>query len=91
MDDMQITELYIATKYLDYAEVDAWMQTRELMLSVLGPYLKEKDTKSSDLIRLPIDDEEARNHTTEITDKEIEWFNKYKNNFKPSKKEKAEE
>ena len=54
-------------------------------------YLKKKDTKSSDLIRLPIDDEEARNHTTEITDKEIEWFNKYKNNFKPSKKEKAEE
>lgn len=86
MDEMQISELNIVTKYLDYAEVDQWMQTRELMLSVLGPYLKKKDTKSSDLIRLPIDDDEAKNHTTEITDKEIEWFNKYKDKFNPNKK-----
>lgn len=86
MDEMQISELNIATKYLDYAEVDQWMQTRELMLSVLGPYLKKKDTKSSDLIRLPIDDEEAKNHTTELTNKELEWFNKYKDLYNPSKK-----
>lgn len=86
MDEMQISELNIATKYLDYAEVDQWMQTRELMLSVLGPYLKKKDTKSSDLIRLPIDDEEAKNHTTELTNKELEWFNKYKDLYNPNKK-----
>lgn len=84
---MQITELHIATKYLDYVEVDAWLRTRELMLSVLGPYLKKKDTKSSDLIRLPIDEDEYnRNHTTEITNKEVEWFNRYKKALK----EKAE-
>ena len=84
---MQITELHIATKYLDYVEVDAWLRTRELMLSVLGPYLKKKDTKSSDLIRLPIDEDEYnRNHTTEITNKEVEWFNRYKKSLK----EKAE-
>lgn len=86
MDEMQISELNIATKYLDYAEVDQWMQTRELMLSVLGPYLKKKDTKSSDLIRLPIDDEEAKNHTTELTNKELEWFLKYKDLYNPNKK-----
>lgn len=86
LDDMSITDLCIATKYLDYCEVGSWMQTRQIMLSVLKPYLKKKDMTAAELLPLPIDDDEKLNHTTEITNEEIEWYNKAKKQFEEQMK-----
>ena len=85
MDDMSMPDLAIMTKYLDYAEVISWNQTRHVMLTTLKPYLKKKDTKAEDLFPLPIDNDikeiERQNHTTEISNTEVEWFKKFKQNY----------
>ena len=89
MDDMSMPDLAIMTKYLDYAETASWIQTRQIMLSVLKPYLKKKDTKAEDLFPLPIDNDikeiERQNHTTEISNTEVEWFKKFKQNYEKKK------
>ena len=85
MDDMSMPDLAIMTKYLDYAETASWIQTRQIMLSVLKPYLKKKDTKAEDLFPLPIDNDikeiERQSHTTEISNDEVEWYKKFKQNY----------
>lgn len=79
LDTMQWGDIAIASAYIDYAEVTQWMQTRELMLSILSPYLKKKDTTGKDLIHLPIDDEDK---DTTISNEEVEWYKKFKENYK---------
>ena len=41
MDECRVTDIPILTKYLAFADTVSWLQTRELMLSVLRPYLKK--------------------------------------------------
>lgn len=83
---MQVPDLYIATKYLDYAECAAWSQTRQIMLCTLKPYLKKKNITAAEFFPLPTDSNEAKNHTTIITNEELKWFNENKDYFAPKKK-----
>ena len=80
---MQIIDLCIATKYLEYAEVASWNQTRQIMLASLSPYLKKKDMTAQELWPLPIDD--GVKHTTEMTNKEVAWFKKFTEYWKKKK------
>lgn len=81
MNELTITEIPILTKYLDLADTVSWIQTRELMLSVLRPYLKKKNTTAKDLFPLPIDDDGVE-HTTEIANEDVAWYNKFVENYK---------
>lgn len=83
MDDMHIPDVQIMTKYLEYAETSTWVQTRQIMLSVLKPYLKKKDITAEELFPLAIDkDKKAyQGHTTEMTNEELEWWHKYKEQY----------
>ena len=78
---MQIIDLCIATKYLEYAEITQWNQTRQIMLCTLKPYLKKKDTTAAELFPLPDDDNHKDELTTEVTNEEIDWFKNFKNNY----------
>lgn len=80
LDDMQMIELPIATKYLEFSEVINWQQTREIMLSVLRPYLKKKDTSAQDILPLPTDEVHIPNH--EISNDEVSWYKQYVKNYK---------
>lgn len=88
MDDMSMPDLVIMTKYLDYAETASWLQTRQIMLSTLRPYLKKKDTKAEDLFPLAIDKDikDMEGHTTEISNAEVEWFKKFKHKYEKGSK-----
>lgn len=81
---MQIMDLCIATKYLKYAEVAQWNQTRQIMLCTLKPYLKKKDMTVQELFPLPIDEDDVE-HTTEVTNEEVEWFKHFKEQYKEGK------
>lgn len=85
MDECRVTDIPILTKYLAFADTVSWLQTRELMLSVLRPYLKKKDTTAKDLFKLPIDDDGVE-HTTEIANEDVEWYNKFVENYKKGNK-----
>lgn len=80
MDDLQITEIPILTKYLNYVDITSWMQTRELMLSVLRPYLKKKGTTAQELFPLPTDDKVEL--TKEISNEDVNKWKEYVNNYK---------
>ena len=80
MNELTITEIPILTKYLDLADTVSWIQTRELMLSVLRPYLKKKDTTAKDLFHLPIDDDGVE-HNYSVKNEEVEWWKKFKENY----------
>jgi len=80
MDDLQITEIPILTKYLSYADITSWMQTRELMLSVLRPYLKNKNTTAQELFPLPTDSHVELTH--EISNEDVSKWKEYVNNYK---------
>lgn len=84
MDEMQIPDLAIMTKYLDFAEAAAWAQTRQIMLCSLKPYLKKKDITASEFWPLPIDDI-GNEHTTEAKPELIEWFKKYQDDYSNKK------
>ena len=43
VEDADMSDIVIILKHIEYAEVQAWQRTREIMLSVLRPYLKKKD------------------------------------------------
>ncbi len=81
MDDLQVTEIPILTKYLNYADITSWMQTRELMLSVLRPYLKKKDITAQDLFSLPTD-EKPEPLSKEVSKVDIALWNNYVENYK---------
>lgn len=82
MDDMSLIDLTIMSKYIEYADVLDWARTRLLMLSVLKPYLKKKDTSAADILHLPIDDIDKEQGRTDVTNEEIDWFKKVKQQFK---------
>lgn len=78
MDDMQIPDLQIMTKYLDFAEAASWAQTRQIMLCSLKPYLKKKNITAEEFFPLPTDEqEEGREITYEADPKLVESFLKY--------------
>lgn len=87
MNELTITEIPILTKYLDLADTVSWIQTRELMLSVLRPYLKKKNITSKELMPLPIDEDnkEKAIHTTEISNEDVEYFNNFCKEFEKQK------
>lgn len=80
LDEMQIPDLIIVTKYLDYAECASWVQTRQIMLSVLKPYLKNKNLTADQLFPLPIDKKEQEKDTS-VDPNMIKWFNTVQENY----------
>ena len=86
MDDMQIPDLQIMTKYLDFAEAAQWAQTRQIMLCSLKPYLKKKNITAEEFLPLPTDEqEEEREITYEADPKLVESFLKYQEEQKKQK------
>lgn len=84
MDDMQIPDLNIITKYLNFAEAASWAQTRQIMLCSLKPYLKKKNMTADEFFPLPIDKSyQAKEELTqEISNEEVEWFKKFQAEYK---------
>jgi len=76
---MQYGDLIISLRYLQFAEVAQWEQTRELMLSILRPYLKNKDTTAQDLFKLPTDEVHIPEHS--ISNEDVEFYKKFKQNY----------
>lgn len=77
MDEMQTPEIGLMTKYLEYAEVQSWAQTRQIMLATIRPYLKKRNLTVSELLPLPIDNDGVV-HTTEVKKEDINWFRSFK-------------
>ena len=84
MDEMQVPDLVIATKYLDFAEAAAWSQTRQIMLCSLKPYLKDKNMTADKFFPLPIDESwQAKEELTqEISNEDVAWFKNYVKQYK---------
>lgn len=82
MDDMNMLDLTVMSKYIKYVDVMDWARTRMLMLSVLQPYLKKKDTTVQDILHLPIDDIDKEKGRTDVTKEEMDWWKKVKKQFK---------
>lgn len=85
LDEMNMYDLYLMTRYLNYADMAAWQQTRQIMLSSLRPYLKKKNITAQEFFPLIIDEDlkevEREGHTTEISNAEVEWYKKFKENY----------
>lgn len=81
---MQIPDLAIATKYLEFAEAASWAETRQIMLCSLKPYLKKKNITADEFFPLPIDETWHRKDemTTELDKGALEWFKTFKQNYK---------
>lgn len=84
MDYMQVPDIDIISKYLEYAEVCSWVQTRQIMLCSLKPYLKKKNIKPDEFFPLPIDASYNRKEelTTEVDPRAIEWFKSIREKYK---------
>lgn len=80
VDDANIGDIIIALKHIEYVEVPHWQRTRQLMLSILSPYLKDKQTTAQDIWPLPTDHVHVPNH--EISNADVEWYKQYVNNYK---------
>ena len=80
---MHLTEIPIITKYLQFADVVTWNQTRNIMLSSLRPYLKKKNLTADEFLPLPCDAKwhEKEELTTEVKNEDIEFFRKYRENY----------
>lgn len=81
MDDMLIADVMVMTKYVKYSDALSWNQTRQLMLCSLKPYLKKKDMTAEELFPLPTDDDNKEELTTVITNEEVEWWKKFKEQY----------
>ena len=79
---MTIPDISLMTMFLEYAEVAQWNQTRYMMLTTLKPYLKKSDLTAQELFPLPIDDDMKEENRTDVTNEEIDWFKKVKQQFK---------
>ena len=81
---MQIPDILIATKYLDFAEAASWSQTRQVMLCSLKPYLKKKNMTADEFFPLPIDEsyQEKTELTKEVNNKDIEWWKDFVKQYK---------
>lgn len=90
MDDMSLGDIMLMTKYLEYADVNLWSMTRELMLCSIAPYTKKKNLTAQELWPLPCDPQKPKLKKT-VTNEEIEAFNKnkefYQSLFKNNKGE----
>ena len=88
MDEMSIPDLNIMTKYIEFADVVSWNQARNIMLSSLRPYLKKKNLTVDEFLPLPVDEnwQAKEKLTTEVDQKDIEWFRKYKEQYKKDSK-----
>lgn len=84
MDEMTVPDLNIMTKYIEYAETASWERTRQIMLCSLKPYLKKKNLTADEFLPLPCDAKwhEKEELTTEVDSKDIEWFRKFKEQYK---------
>lgn len=87
LDEMHIVDIGIMTRYLEYADVLEWTHTRQLMLAQLKPWLKNKKLTAAELFPLPIDKKKDEGLTKEVTNEEIDWFKKIKNNFNEKQKD----
>jgi len=83
LDEMSIPDLQLMTKYLEYQDVQSWCHTRQIMLASLAPYLKNKKTKPSDIMHLPIDDDilESQLERQKISNEDVDWFRQFKENY----------
>ena len=81
---MQIPDVVIATKYLDFAEAASWSQTRQIMLCSLKPYLKKKNMTADEFFPLPIDKswQEKEELTQEISNEDVAWWKNYVEQYK---------
>ena len=81
---MQIPDILIATKYLDFAEAASWSQTRQVMLCSLKPYLKKKNMTADEFFPLPIDESWNKKEelTTEVSNDDINWWKNYVEQYK---------
>lgn len=84
MDEMSIPDLNIMAKYLEFAETASWERTRQIMLSSMRPYLKKKNITADEFWPLPVDKrwKEKEELTTEVKNEDIEWFRKFKEQYK---------
>lgn len=81
MDNMQLIDLSIMHKFLEFAEVTQWAQTRQLMFNMIAPYLKNKKLTVSEYFPLPTD-ENPEQLTTEISNQDVEWYKEFINKYK---------
>lgn len=74
---MSPLDVEIMSKYLEYNDVQSWCHTRQIMLAVLKPYLKNKRLTAQELWHLPIDDDilAAKKERQKISNEDVEWFN----------------
>lgn len=81
---MQIPDVVIATKFLDFAEAASWSQTRQIMLCSLKPYLKKKNMTADEFFPLPIDEsyQEKEELTKEISNDDVKWWKNYVEQYK---------
>lgn len=84
---MQWSDLAIASKYIDYAEVASWAQTRQIMLCSAMPWLKNKNTRADEIWPLPIDEtwQKKEELTTEIDSKDVAWYKNFKEKYNKNK------
>ena len=81
MDDMQIPDLSLMTKYLEFADVMQWDMTRRIMIAACGPNLKTKYRDPKVLMPLPIDDDDIV-HTHEMTNEDLDKCMKFRDYVK---------
>lgn len=81
---MQIPDVVIATKFLDFAEAASWSQTRQIMLCSLKPYLKKKNMTADEFFPLPIDKswQEKEELTQEVSNEDVAWWKNYVDQYK---------
>lgn len=81
---MQIPDVVIATKFLDFAEAASWSQTRQIMLCSLKPYLKKKNMTADEFFPLPIDKswQEKEELTQEVSNEDVAWWKNYVEQYK---------
>ena len=90
MDQMQIPDLSLITKYLEFADVELWDMTRRIMVAAAGPNLKTKYRDPKVLLPLVIDDDGVI-HTTEMTESDLEKCKRFNEYVKQMEKKKKEE
>lgn len=81
---MQVPDLQIITKWLDFAEAASWSQTRQIMFCSLKPYLKKKNMTADEFFPLPIDEswQEKEEMTTEVNNDDLERWKLFVKQYK---------
>ena len=77
MDEMQFPDFATMNRFTKFGNIISWQQTREIMLASLRPYLNDQRTTSQELWPLPIDDNYKEEHTTEISNEDVNWYNNF--------------